>query len=148
MTGGIAAALQSCNPGWPCLSRQAYTPSRQSKTKVKIMSRYLLALLFAFSFLPAHADRMPGPDASRGEVLYAAKCGDCHNSTMHWRDKTLAKDWAGLRFWVRHWEKFNELKWSDDDITEVARYLNRLYYHYPEPVERQGSADAGTAAGR
>ncbi|HEY5994847.1 MAG TPA: cytochrome c [Gallionellaceae bacterium] len=107
------------------------------------MSRYVLALLFAFSVMPVAAEQMPGPDADRGEVLYAAQCGTCHNSSVHWRDKTLAKDWPALRSWVRHWERFNELKWSEDDITSVARYLNRLYYHYPENVPRQGKADGG-----
>ena len=111
------------------------------------MSKYLLALLFAFSVSPARADKVPGPNASRGEVLYAAQCGSCHNSHVHWRDKTLAKNWPTLRAWVRHWEKFNELKWSEDDITEVTRYLNRLYYHYPEPPPQQGSAGAGADGG-
>ncbi len=106
------------------------------------MSRYLIALLFAFSLSPARADTMLSPDADRGEVLYQAQCGACHNSSVHWREKTLAKDWPGLRAWVRHWERFNELKWDEGDITAVARYLNRLYYHYPETVPRRGAADA------
>ena len=25
------------------------------------------------------------------------------------------------------------LNWSNDDIAEVARYLNILHYHYPAP---------------
>ncbi len=109
------------------------------------MSRYLLALLFVFSLAPVRADTVPVPDADRGEVLYQAQCGACHNSSVHWRDQRLAKNWELLRSWVRHWERFNELKWDEDDITAVARYLNRLYYHYPEFVPRRGAADTGTA---
>ncbi len=111
------------------------------------MSRYLLALLFAFSITPARADNMmPAPDADRGEVLYAAQCGDCHTTHVHWRDQRLAKNWELVRAWVRHWDRFNELKWSEDDITAVARYLNRLYYHYPEPVQREGATGAAPPA--
>ncbi len=112
------------------------------------MSRYLLALLFACCVTSARTDLMPAPDADRGEILYAAQCGSCHNNHVHWRDQRLAKNWALLRSWVRHWEKFNELKWSEDDITAVARYLNRLYYHYPEPAPRPGAADARPSGAR
>ena len=60
-----------------------------------------------------------------------AHCIACHSAQVHWRDKKLATDWISLQAEVRRWQKFSELKWSDGDVSVVARYLNALYYRYP-----------------
>lgn len=75
----------------------------------------------------------PSRDASRAELLYSTHCIACHTTQVHWRDKKLATDWKSLQSEVRRWQGASGLKWSKQDITEVARYLNRLHYHYPVP---------------
>ncbi|HSD96515.1 MAG TPA: hypothetical protein VLB06_05155 [Sulfuricaulis sp.] len=93
----------------------------------------ILAVLFVlFGNLP-DADAEPTHDPTRGELLYTTHCLACHNTQVHWRDKKLVTDWKSLESEVRRWQKFSVLRWSDDDIMKVARYLNTLYYHYPTP---------------
>ena len=73
------------------------------------------------------------PDATPGELLYSTYCIGCHTEQAHWRDKKLATDWTSLVAETRRWQTNSGLNWSQDDIESVARYLNRLHYHYPAP---------------
>ena len=83
------------------------------------------------------------PSVSRGELLYSTHCIGCHNTQVHWRDHRLAKDWSGLRAQVRRWQANAGLGWSDEEVSDVTRYLNGLYYHFAPPATRAtGSAPA------
>jgi mono/diheme cytochrome c family protein len=86
-------------------------------------------------FLASIASAATTPDSSRGELLYSTNCIGCHDTQIHWRDKKIAKDWATLVEQVRHWQAVSGLTWGKDEVTEVARYLNARYYHYPEHVQ-------------
>ena len=77
----------------------------------------------------AHAQ--PGQGETRGELLYSAHCSTCHAAEIHWRAKTLATDWRSLEAQVRRWQGNIGLGWSEDEITDVTRYLNTAYYHFP-----------------
>lgn len=71
-----------------------------------------------------------------------AYCIACHTAQVHWRDKKLARNRTTLQAEGWHWQKFTHPGWSDEDIVLVARYLNTLYYRYPEeekPGEQAGS---------
>jgi mono/diheme cytochrome c family protein len=95
----------------------------------------ILAVLLACLGIPAVANAQPSKDVkdvARGELLYTTHCIACHSAEIHWRDKKIAKDLIGLNTQVRRWQGVAGLKWNDGDIEEVARYLNTLYYHYPE----------------
>ena len=74
----------------------------------------------------------PARDASRGELLYSTHCIACHTTQVHWRDKKLATDWKSLKAQVSRWQNASGQSWGEQDINEVARYLNTLYYHYPD----------------
>ena len=93
----------------------------------------LLAVLLVLYGHINDTDAQPIRDATRGELLYARQCSGCHSTQVHWREKRLVTDMASLRFEVRRWQAASSLGWSDEDIAEVARYLNSLYYHYPVP---------------
>ena len=90
----------------------------------------LSAALTACLAIPAVAQA--DDDKSRGELLYATHCIACHNEKIHWREKKIARDWAGLKAQVNRWQGISGLGWSDTDIVEVAHYLNVRHYHYPE----------------
>lgn len=86
-------------------------------------------------------------DALRGELLYSTHCIGCHNAQLHWRDKKAATNWASLKAEVERWQKTSGLGWREADVTDVARYLNALYYRFPEPQpDGASTADASAPA--
>lgn len=87
-----------------------------------------LALSFALSFAFSLAECAAAE--SRGELLYENSCKACHDEQVHWRDNRLATDWSSLEAQVRRWQSVGRLNWSDDDIRDVARYLNDRNYHF------------------
>lgn len=97
-----------------------------------MLRRAILTVLFVFSLSNAAAQRMR--DATRGELLYSTHCIACHSAQVHWREKRRATDWASLQSEVRRWQGVSGLGWSNEDIAEVARYLNALHYRYPTPT--------------
>jgi mono/diheme cytochrome c family protein len=72
-------------------------------------------------------------DSSRGKLLYSLHCIACHNEQVHWLANKKASDWPSLIAQVKLWQNISNLKWSEKDVDNVARYLNNVYYHYPTP---------------
>jgi mono/diheme cytochrome c family protein len=103
--------------------------------EIEMKATRMFAVMFVWLAGYAIASAQPIRPVSRGELLYTTHCIACHTTKLHWRDEKLAKDWASLNSQVRRWQKNSELKWSDDDIAEVARYLNANYYHFSEPAD-------------
>lgn len=86
-------------------------------------------------------------DVRRGELLYSTHCIGCHTAQLHWRDKKAASNWASLKAEVERWQKTSGLGWREEDVTDVARYLNALYYRFPEPpADGASTADASVPA--
>ena len=83
---------------------------------------------------------------SRGELLYNTHCVACHNTQVHWREGKLVSDWPSLLAQVRRWQAADRLRWSDEDIEGVARYLNDTVYRLPPPPRQV--AWAATAPAR
>ena len=94
-------------------------------------SFFLVLLACLASWAPAQAQAPSEP--SRGELLYSTHCLACHSTQLHWRDKQAAQNWAGLKAQVRRWQATTGLSWSEEDITEVATYLNAQFYQFPLP---------------
>lgn len=90
-----------------------------------------LALALAAMGLPAAAQ-------SRGELLYTTHCIACHDAQVHWRDRKQVIDWPSLRAQVRLWQGTAQLAWTDDDIEQVAQYLNQAYYRFAPPAPLRG----------
>jgi len=99
------------------------------KTRTLLMAGCIAAL--AAPCLAQNPAPAPPPAAARGELLYGTHCIACHSEQMHWRDKRVAVDWPSLKVQVALWQGRALLAWSDEDVTEVARFLNDAIYHYP-----------------
>ena len=96
--------------------------------------RLLLPVLLALAGAAALAQPSPAP--SRGQLLYTTHCIECHSTQMHWRDGRQARDWDSLKAQVRRWQGNAGLAWNDEDVVQVARYLNGAIYHYPQTSDR------------
>jgi mono/diheme cytochrome c family protein len=105
-------------------------PSRLEDAMTKKMVFMMLLASLGIPFFASAQTSTAG--ISRGELLYATHCIACHNEKIHWRDRRVAGDWAGLISQVRHWQQISGLAWHEDDIVLVAHYLNVRLYHYPE----------------
>lgn len=93
---------------------------------------------------PTHA---PGADAQRGKALYEARCGGCHAESVHGRPKREAADFAAVRSWVRRWGDNLGLRWTDEEVADVAAYLNGRYYRYScPPADCQASGSRATGS--
>jgi mono/diheme cytochrome c family protein len=91
----------------------------------------------------------PAAPASRGELLYATHCAACHTAQVHWRQKKLATDWASLNAQVRRWAGNAGLGWSEEEIADVARYLNDVHYRFAAPsVTGSGRGDPARSIAR
>lgn len=106
------------------------------------------ALTGSMVSMPVLAQSAPAPSVSRGALLYSMHCIGCHNTQVHWRDARVARDWARLKAEVRRWQAADRLAWSEEDITEVARHLNALYYRHVEPQARWTAPGDRVARGR
>jgi mono/diheme cytochrome c family protein len=98
-----------------------------------MLRRSTLAALVILCGNLADAGAQTMPDATRGEFLYSTHCIACHTAQVHWRDKKLVTDWTSLQSEVRRWQGISTLGWSNEDIAQVARYLNARYYRYRTP---------------
>lgn len=97
--------------------------------------RAALALLAACSSGAAFAQSDP-MDAHGAALLYDTHCRACHTQQVHWRDGRIATDWTSLVAQVRRWQGNLDLDWSDDEIRQVAHYLNLRFYRFPPGSQR------------
>jgi len=103
----------------------------------------LMAAAWAAGSIAAAAQSAPGATEGPGALLYSTHCGGCHTTQAHWRDGSLVTDWASLDAQVRRWQNNSGLRWSDDDVAAVVRYLNAAFYRFPAPEKRAAArADA------
>jgi len=72
-------------------------------------------------------------DTDRGRALYELRCQGCHAESVHARQKRVAVDFEDVRRWVERWNATLSLRWSDEEMDDVAVHLNTTYYRYPCP---------------
>jgi hypothetical protein len=82
-------------------------------------------------------------DVQRGRLLYETYCIACHTTQAHWRDKHIVGSWSDLVYQVTRMQKNAGQDWSSTEITDVATYLNELFYKMPCPSPDCGRPQAG-----
>ena len=85
----------------------------------------VLALVFSGMVTDSRA-----ADVARGRDLYENHCTVCHTPKVHTRPNRLPLNFEDLRRIVAHWAKEEQLQWSQDEIDDVAWYLNETKYKY------------------
>ena len=79
---------------------------------------------------------------TRGELLYTTHCNACHTTKIYWREQKLVTDWSSLKAQVRRWQASIGLNWSEEEIMDVADYLNTVHYGFPD-VNQKGLLQEG-----
>ena len=84
-----------------------------------------LALLLLVCSLPAASQ-----EAERGRVLYETFCMTCHYERVHERpaERSLVKSLTDLRAQVARWSQRTRMRFTPQDVDDVAEYLNRSHY--------------------
>lgn len=111
-----------------------------------MLARSISAFLLASLPCLAQAEAPRTGDAARGELLYATHCITCHGDQVHWRDNKLVTNWGNLQSEVDRWQTLSGLRWNAQDIADVARYLNNVYYRYPAGLLGRTNGNGGKPA--
>ncbi len=76
-------------------------------------------------------------DPESGQELHQENCISCHQSMMagedgdmYLRDDHIVGSYPSLVTQVRRCEVNLSLQWFDEDVEDVASYLNERYYHF------------------
>jgi CxxC motif-containing protein (DUF1111 family) len=81
--------------------------------------------------LPAPLNAQQPRSESRGQLLYTLHCIACHSTQIHWRNERKATDRTSLNAQVRRWQGNSGLQWTEEDVVEVALFLNETIYRFP-----------------
>lgn len=88
------------------------------------------ALLALMTSLAPSGVRAQG-DAELGRALYEARCGGCHDRSVHQRSARLARTPETLKLQVRRWARETGMDWREDEVDAVTRYLGGRFYRFP-----------------
>ncbi|MBK1719407.1 c-type cytochrome [Thiocystis violacea] len=72
----------------------------------------------------------PVQASENAETLYQAHCIKCHGSEIYTREDRKVTSLEGLERQVQRCELSLGLQWFDEDIADVATYLNQHYYQF------------------
>jgi mono/diheme cytochrome c family protein len=95
---------------------------------MKIQSIFLgvgTAVFLALGSVAAQAQ--PSENA---EELYEENCLSCHGSEIYTREGRMVTSLEGLERQVQRCETALGLRWFDEDIKDVAAYLNHHFYQF------------------
>ncbi|MBK5963066.1 green heme protein [Thiocystis minor] len=73
----------------------------------------------------------PAVATDDAESLYQTHCIRCHGSEIYTREDRKISSFEGLERQVQRCELSLGLQWFDENISDVAAYLNRHYYQFP-----------------
>jgi mono/diheme cytochrome c family protein len=95
----------------------------------------MLLRLSAIAFICGLLTPAPGltADLERGHALHETHCKMCHDSVAYRRDEKIAKTYEQVREQVKRWETNTGLRWTEQDIDNVASYISKTYYGIPCP---------------
>jgi mono/diheme cytochrome c family protein len=80
--------------------------------------------------LLAATPSLPAANLDSGKTLVEGNCTKCHDERVYTRPDRRVTTLDGLSNQVRRCEQSLGLKWFDEEIDNVAAYLNETYYHF------------------
>ncbi len=115
----------------------------------KLLVAIALTLVTGFSlgrylaYEDADNARTAAADVQRGRLLYETYCIACHTTQAHWRDNHIVASWSDLLYQVTRMQRNAGQDWSSTEISDVAAYLNEIFYKMPCPSPDCGGPQAG-----
>ncbi len=92
------------------------------------MKNHSYSLLFAIIFaIPVSG---MAADTSHGKSLQQENCMSCHDDGVYTRNDRRVTTLDGLNKQVKRCELSLGLQWFDDDVNDVAGYLNESFYKF------------------
>jgi hypothetical protein len=74
-------------------------------------------------------------DPARGRALYEARCGGCHNESVHNDTSRHARNFEEVRARVADFGARVKAGWTEAQVDDAAVYLNERYYGFPCPPQ-------------
>ena len=74
-------------------------------------------------------------DPARGRALYDARCGGCHNDSVHNDNSRKARNFEEAHARIASFSAQLKTGWSGAQVDDVAVYLNERYYGFPCPTK-------------
>jgi hypothetical protein len=84
-----------------------------------------LGLLAAIVAAKSHA---AGEDSVQN--LYDQHCVACHGTEVYTREDRKVRSLSGLERQVRRCEAALGLRWFDEEVSDMTRFLNDRHYHF------------------
>ncbi len=69
-------------------------------------------------------------DIENGDDLHFEHCTGCHDESVYTRADRNLRSLKRLGLQVRYCKDTIGLAWFDEDVDDVAEFLNRNYYHF------------------
>ena len=87
-------------------------------------------LILATTCLLATGAPLSTAIADNGAELHEENCISCHDEAVYKRKNRRVTSMDGLKKQVQRCELSLGLKWFEEDINDVAGYLNSTYYQF------------------
>ena len=91
----------------------------------RICELVIYLVLIPFLLTPALA-----VDLENGKSLHDENCLRCHDESKYLSKNRIIKNFQQLHERIRQCELMAELTWFDEEIDDVAAYLNNQFYHF------------------
>ena len=87
-------------------------------------------MILVFTSLLSGMTSLCAADIDRGEALHNEHCTRCHKPDIYTRSDRLINNLDALKERVKQCELANDLLWFEEDVEDVAAYLNSGFYQF------------------
>ena len=87
-------------------------------------------LVICLTIIPFLLTPVLAVDLENGKSLHDENCLRCHDESKYLRKNRIIKNFQQLHERIRQCELTTELTWFDEEVDDVAAYLNNQFYHF------------------
>ena len=91
----------------------------------RICELVICLIIIPFPLTPALA-----ADLENGKSLHDENCLRCHDESKYTMKDRMIKNFQQLHERIKQCELMAELTWFDEEIDDIAAYLNDQFYHF------------------